>query len=279
MVGAMAYERLGDSALHYAPCHYGGSKLVFRGPPQRLDGAYVAVLGGTETYGRFVERPWPDLIGAATGLRLVNLGCVNAGVDAFLNDPDVLAICRGARAVVVQALGAQNMTNRFYAVHPRRNDRFLRAAPPLRALFREVDFTEFSFTRHMLSTLQALSPDRFAPVVEELRSTWLTRTRQLLQRVERPAVLLWIGAEPPPGAGAPPRLDLDPLLIDRPRLSQAAERAAACVEAVASATARADAAAGMVLAPGDLAAAAGLPGPAAHAEIAQALAPVLRRLV
>ena len=275
----MAYERLGESALNYSPCRYGASKLVFRGPPQRLDGAYVAVLGGTETYGRLVERPWPALIGAATGLRMVNLGCVNAGVDAFLNDPDVLEICRGARVVVVQALGAQNMTNRFYAVHPRRNDRFLRAAPPLRALFHEVDFAEFNFTRHMLSTLQRLSPQRFASVVDELRATWLIRTRQLLHLVERPAVLLWIGADAPPPAGAPPRLDLEPLLVDRPSLEQAAQAAAACVEAVERHSERSAGAERLNDASLDPATAIGLPGAAAHADIAQALAPVLRRLV
>jgi hypothetical protein len=57
--------------------------------------------------------------------------------------------------------GAQNLSNRLYTVHPRRNDRFLRASGILRTIYRDVDFTEFHFTRHMLDHLRCLSEDRF----------------------------------------------------------------------------------------------------------------------
>ena len=275
----MAYERLGEGALDYSPCHYGASKLVFRGPPRQLEGAYVAVLGGTETYGRFIARPYPALIEAAAGLQMVNLGCVNAGVDAFLNDPDVLAACRRAQVTVVQVLGAQNMSNRYYSVHPRRNDRFFRAAPPMRALFREVDFTEFSFTRHMLSSLQALSPDRFAVMAAELQGVWVARMNMLLARLETRAVLLWIGDRAPPEAGAALTLDHDPLLIDRVMVEALRPRVAAYVEVVTAAAAMSPDAMGMALAPEEMVAATGQPGPAVHDQIARALAPVLRGMV
>ncbi len=55
---------------------------------------------------------------------------------------------------VIQVMGAHNMSNRFYAVHPRRNDRFLRASLGCcKTIYPEVDFTEFNFTRHMLTAL------------------------------------------------------------------------------------------------------------------------------
>ncbi|MGB3314802.1 MAG: DUF6473 family protein, partial [Albidovulum sp.] len=58
----MAYEYAGESALDYLPCRYGQSKLLFRGPRRKLDGAYAAVLGGTETYGKFVAEPFPNIV-------------------------------------------------------------------------------------------------------------------------------------------------------------------------------------------------------------------------
>jgi predicted Zn-dependent protease len=67
---------------------------------------------------------------------------MNAGLDAFLHAPQVLALAGAARVTVVQAMGAQALSNRYYRVHPRRNDRFLGPSPALSALFREVDFTE-----------------------------------------------------------------------------------------------------------------------------------------
>jgi hypothetical protein len=53
-----------------------------------------------------------------------NLGLVNAGIDVFINEPMIQDFCAGAVVTVIQVLGAANMSNRFYAVHPRRNDRF-----------------------------------------------------------------------------------------------------------------------------------------------------------
>ncbi|MDZ4134850.1 MAG: DUF6473 family protein, partial [Paracoccaceae bacterium] len=185
----MAYAYPGAGALDYLPCRYGNSKLLFRGPQRALDDPYCAVLGGTEAYGKFIPSPYPALVEAQTGLKTVNLGCVNAGPDVYLNDPEVLEIAANARLTIVQLMGAQNQTNRFYSVHPRRNDRFLSASPWLRTIYREVDFTEFHFTRHMLQTLQDVSPDRFDVVAEELRAVWVGRMQDLLGRLRGKTLL------------------------------------------------------------------------------------------
>lgn len=58
----MAYQSLGDTSLEYFPCRYGASKILFRGPQRSLEGEYVAAIGGSETYGKFVEFPYPDLM-------------------------------------------------------------------------------------------------------------------------------------------------------------------------------------------------------------------------
>ena len=129
----MSFEKRSAAALDYFPCHYGRSRNLFRGPRKRMEGDYIAFLGGTDTYGRFVPRPFPALVEDRLGLPCVNFGWMNAGPDAFLNDEAVLAAAQGARAVVLQVPGAQNLTNRYYAVHPRRNDRFVEASAALRA--------------------------------------------------------------------------------------------------------------------------------------------------
>ncbi len=56
----MAFEHQGAGALDYYPCRYGKSKLLFRGAETRAGPAYIAALGGSETYGKFVQKPWPD---------------------------------------------------------------------------------------------------------------------------------------------------------------------------------------------------------------------------
>jgi hypothetical protein len=83
----MTYDSMASSGLDYFPCRYGKSRLVFRGPRRKLTGAYVTVVGGTETYGKFVARPYADLLEEHIGMTVVNFGAVNAGVDVFLSDP------------------------------------------------------------------------------------------------------------------------------------------------------------------------------------------------
>ncbi|WP_424940998.1 DUF6473 family protein [Aliiroseovarius sp. S253] len=210
----MAYESLGKGSLDYSPCRYKTSKLLFRGPKRDLNTPYVAVLGGTETYGRFTEHPYPDLLEASLGRVVVNFGCPNAGLDVFLNDPALMKLCNGASDVVIQLPGAQNLSNRFYAVHPRRNDRFLRASSMLRYLYPELDFTDYHFTRHLLSALQSTCAQRFAVVRKELQQAWVGRMKGLLSRLDKRATLVWM-SDHPIGHQSDDALGSDPLFVDR----------------------------------------------------------------
>jgi hypothetical protein len=188
-----------------------------------------------------------------------------------------MEVLRGAAAVVIQIVGAANISNRFYAVHPRRNDRFLRAAPQLTALYRDVDFTDFHFTRHMLKRLNAAGPDRFAAVESELRAAWLSRMGDLVRQAGRPVVLLWIGNHRKAPAPRDP-LAQEPLFVDETMVAALRGPGVTVLRVNPSDAARAEGSGGMVCGAFDHAAAAELPGPAVHREIAAALAPRLRDL-
>ena len=273
----MAYAYPGDGALDYLPCRYGRSRLLFRGPRRDLSGRYVAVLGGIETYGRYVPVPYPALVEQALGLTVVNLGCPNAGPDAWLSDPAVMEVVAQAAVTVVQVPAASDLTNRLYGVHPRRNDRFVKASAVLQTVYRGVDFTDFAFTRHMLRALFAAGPERFAVVADELRAAWLSRMGLLMERVPGRKVLLWM-ADHAPG----PRVDApgaEPLLVDDEMVRAVAAVADGLAVAVPSAAARACGTAGMVFPAMAEPAARGLPGVAVHAEVAAVLTGVLRDVV
>ena len=268
----------GAGTLEYFPCRYGGSRVLFRGPRKLLRGDYVAFLGGTETYGRFVERPFPALLEQRFGVECANFGVVNAGVDLYLNDPAVMGLAASAKVKVVQVMGAQNMSNRFYQVHPRRNDRFLRASDKLEALFPEVDFTEFHFNRHMLGRLAEVSEDRYAQILAELRTAWIARMKHVLTLLRGPVALLWFAEHPVPEDGTV-GLTGDPLFLTRPMLEALRPRVAALVEVTPSAEARLMATDGMIFNEFEACAAVGQPGPRAHEEACDQLEPVLAPLL
>lgn len=275
----MTFENLGSGPLDYAPCNYGTSRLIFRGPQQRLEGDYVAFLGGTETYGKFIAEPFPALIEDELGLPCVNFGQVNAGVDVFANDATVQSAAASARLAVVQMTGANNLSNRFYSVHPRRNDRFLKASAAMQSVFRDIDFTEFHFTRHLLGTLAARAPDRFRLVIDEVQKAWLARMELLLSRIGPQAVLLWFADHAPEDNTDFTQTRSDPFAVERWMIERLRPSVAKVIEVVASPKALAQGTRGMIFADLEAPAAKGMLGPAAHDEAAQVVADDLAELL
>ncbi|MEQ9260122.1 MAG: DUF6473 family protein [Roseovarius sp.] len=259
----MAYAKPGRASRPQIDhCRYDGSRLLFRGPPRPLEGEFVACLGGTETFAREVALPFPDLLEELTGLTCVNFGWPNAGVEAFANDRALMGSAARARACVLQVPGAANLSNMYYRVHPRRNDRFLQPTEALQALYPEVDFMEFSFTRHLLGRLMALSPERFAYIREELATVWLASMRGLIGRIGAPVVLLWLSGRPPEARCDSPDPADDPAFVTRVMLEALRGEVAAVVELVLPREAG-----------------AGGFGPAQHAAVAEALVPALAGLL
>lgn len=193
----MKTEMISRGALRLTPCTYGLSKLPFRGPCRPTDSRYVAFLGGSETFGKYIPKPFPDLIEAAIGEVCVNLGCQSAGPDVFLQDPAVQSICHGAAMTVIQIPGATNLCNAFYRVHPRRNDRFIAPTDKLSALYPEIDFSEISFTGHLIARLRAVDRERFKLVRHQIETTWVRRMKSLIGQVGGPVLLLWLASRVP----------------------------------------------------------------------------------
>ncbi len=267
----------GAGALDYFPCRYGASRAVFRGPARDLSQPYVAMLGGSSTFGKYVARPFSNLVETALGRPVANLGALNAGPDFYLHDPAALDVAAGAEVAVVQVTGAEALSNPWYSVHARRNDRFLAATPALQALFPGIDLTEIHFTRHLLQVLERSDRQAHAQVVSGLKQTWLARMRLLLARLPRRRLLLWLADAPPPDRAE--TLDPAPPFIDRPMLEALRTEVSEMIIAPPSPRARAMAALDMCYPETEAAQAACLPGAVAHAEIAQKLIPALERLL
>lgn len=274
----MTYDVLGPGALDYLPCRYGTSKLVFRGPQRELRDPYVAFLGGTQTFGKYIEQPFPLRVEHLTGVTSVNLGQMNAGPDVFASDPVLLETARKARVTVVEVFGAGNLSNRLYSVHKRRNDRFLRASRELRTLYPEVDFTQFNFTQHMLLDLYQRDSQRFATLREAVQRVWMRRMRQLLGHLGRRVVLLRIGSDSLDQTG-PLGRGFGPMLVSDAMLEGLRDHVSAVVEVPARKVVSGRTVEGMIFSPLEEAAAKAVAPPTVHRAVAEALLPVIDRLM
>ncbi|MFK7879345.1 DUF6473 family protein [Roseobacter sp.] len=278
----MTYDVLGAGALDYAPCRYGNSKLIFRGPERRMDVPYVAFLGGTATYGKFIKCPYPALVESDLGVNCINFGISNAGVDVLLNDLMLAEASNRSEVTVLQIIGAQNLSNRFYTVHPRRNDRFVAASPLLSTIYPEVDFAEFHFTKHMLSCLFQVSKERFSAVRGELQMAWVARMKLLLKRIKGRKVLIWISDHAPLSEEAfvlDPAKAKTPLFVTQEMLDTLMPLANRFVEVVVTPEAIAAGTEGMVFSQMEAMAASEVLGPKAHGEVALKLGKTLHDLL
>lgn len=271
----MTFEPMGDAALDYLPCRYGDSKLLFRGPRRDLSKPYIAFLGGTETYGKFIADPFVALLEQQLDLTCANFGCLNAGVDVFLNDPFIPQAASKARVTVLQVPGAQNLSNRLYMVHPRRNDRFVSATGLLHSIYPDVDFSAFHFNKHLLQHLRSLSEERYWIVEQELRNAWIARMQSLLQRITGRVVLVWISARNPDDIE---NITVDPMHVTGEMLDLVEPHATEYIQVQLSREALANPLDGMVFSQMEAPAAREMLGPQAHSEVAQALMPVLSEM-
>ena len=94
----MSYAELGRDALDYQPCQYPGSPMTFRGPKCDLEEPYILCLGGSETFGKFSNDPFPGRLGDRLGRRVVNMG---ATMEV---SPEVLTVVDEAAILVVDSV-------------------------------------------------------------------------------------------------------------------------------------------------------------------------------
>ena len=187
----MSYEE-GGSLLDYAYCSYGAGKDKFRGPEVEICDKTIAFLEAGETFGRFAVTPFVSDLGLLIDRPCANFGQIGAGVDAFIRDTDVQRMCRRSSITVIQIMGAQNVSNRLYLVHPTRNDRFISPSSMMKTIFEDVEFTDYNFVQHMLSSIKQQSPDRYSIIVQELKTAWVARMKEMLANIGGRVILLWL---------------------------------------------------------------------------------------
>jgi len=238
-------------------------------------GDYVAYIGGTETFGRFIETPYPMLLEDQSGLSSINLGCQNAGVEAFISSPELIDICSMAKVTVIEILGAPNMSNRMYTVDPRNNNRFVRASKSFKDTFPEMDFSKFDRTDDLLNEIACKAPDKVHLVRQEIQSAWVARMRTLLDKIAGRKILLWLADHVPFSAVAGGTICREPLFVDRAMLNAVTSRADRLIEIVATQDEITQGYEFLYHSDLEHAEAKEMLGPVVHARVAEALLPII----
>jgi LPS sulfotransferase NodH len=201
----------------------------FRGPPVATNKPYLAFIGAAQTFGRFVQHPFPTLLAERLELPALNLGVGGAGPRHF-DKPRYLKLLNGAEAVVVQVMSGRSASSSLFDNSA--TGRLFGSTPLAGAPVRAEEFLQ--------RAAQTLSPQDFARVIEEMRADYVASFIALLEKITSPRILLWLSKRAPDYsedyANAPQGVFGDfPQLVNARMIAEIAARCDAYVECVSSA--------------------------------------------
>lgn len=182
----------------------GGDWLRGPQPVSLAPGSYIACVGAAQTFGCFVERPWPALLAAQLGVPTLNLGVAGAGPALFRCQPFSRLIA-GARAVVFQVMSGRSADCSLFHSGGRerlvRSDdgRVLGADEAWREeLQRDIDGLAPGLLRGSANRVFALlGRRRVRALVAETRTGWIADFLALLNATASPKLLLWFSRRTP----------------------------------------------------------------------------------
>lgn len=278
----MSEVETGQTVLEYNSYRFGRSKQRFRGPQPDLTQPYVAFIGGSEPFGKFVPDPFPCQLQDRLQMQCANWGTPGAGPSFFLRDPVLLEACSAAKACVVTVMGAVAMSNRMYSVFKRRNARIRDTSKTLKALYPNMQLGDFRFAHNMLRKMYQRNPRNFEVIEIELREAWVARMSELLEEIETTRVLLWMSDRAPeedPRADDPDRYTSSPAFVNREMLESVAPLADILVEYVAGSGVSNLPGDGRIYSEEQADAAVRYPGMTMHTQVAELLEAPLRQVI
>lgn len=202
------YQARDYDVVDYHMTELNGTGLQFRGPfPEAVlqGGDYFACIGAAQTLGCFCDYPYPALVEEKTGIPALNLGYGGAGPEFFLKQEKLLPFLNNAKFVVMQVMSARSQSNLLYEcggleyVRLHSDGRRMGAAAAFDELLSGPDLLRNLplplRVRRKLANLAARP--RAKAVVQDLRAAWIKSSKDLIDRIEVPVVLLWFSKRAP----------------------------------------------------------------------------------
>lgn len=181
------YERL-DAPLFnyetYALEVQPGLTLRGPGPDEYRSGEYVCCLGAAQTYGRFVEAPFPALLQESLGMSVANLGLPGSGPQAFLDRPRLIEFINRGRLAVVQVLSARSASNRYFKSEGFSNGQ------------RRTNREKISAINAFDEIFERFTGPEIKEIVMETQEDWMGGYHRLLDAITVPKVLFFFGDRP-----------------------------------------------------------------------------------
>ena len=165
-----------------------GGTLYFRGPmpPSLEKNEFFVCIGAAQTFGRFCEQPFSELISDRLNLPCLNLGYAGAGPSFYLKNDYLLETINKARFIIVQVMSGRSESNSRYVSLTGRN-----------MLTRVSNGTTVMDTEAYKEILRLNSFDSIREIVQQTKYSWLRNSTSLLEKITIPKCLFWFSVRNP----------------------------------------------------------------------------------
>ena len=183
------YQARDIDIVDYHEFTLAGCPARFRGPsmdPQAAAiGSFFTCLGAAQTYGCFIERPFPEILAERTGLSALNLAVGGAGPGFYLQYPALIEAMNRGSFVVLQCMAARHESNsRFEA------DGYVEFVKDCK----HGDSVDSGVAWRRIIDEEI---DKAPTYIAETRANWLETMQKLIDAITVPVVFFWFSRREP----------------------------------------------------------------------------------
>jgi hypothetical protein len=183
------YQKQDTNIFDYKLWKLPNSPLHIRGPRIELQkNKYLVAIGAAQTFGRFANITYCDMLSKQIDMPILNFGFSGAGPTFFSENETLLELINDSSGVIVQMLSGRSVSNSRFVVQG--NQGLVKPAhdPKADPVFAETAYLKF---------LQKASATEKAQLLAEIRLRYVAAMARLLGLVKPPKLLMyWSTREP-----------------------------------------------------------------------------------
>jgi len=181
------YQKLDWEVIDYDVYRLGGMPEWLRGPKSKhlKKGEYIVCVGASQTFGRFCEKPYPQLLEEILNIEVLNLGIGGVGPSFFLRREELLEYINNSKLAVIQVLSGRSADNSLFRL--------------TEGGFRVIRVSDGKELRPGTAYKELLEEniDLCKKAVAETRRNWVNDYKNLLEKIKVPVILFWFSVREP----------------------------------------------------------------------------------
>lgn len=176
----ICYVKTDTKLIEYPTYYY--KKMEFRGEEPNLNKEFIACLGSAHTFGRYIERPFPDLLQDNLNMQVLNLGRPAGQPYLCCTENNLLDLVNKSKLCIIQVFSARfsNNSEVRYIGH----NHF------------EYNGTEIPTMEYWKGKLSKYN-NNAEKMIQESIETYIKDMKELFDKIKVPKILFWFSKRKP----------------------------------------------------------------------------------